>query len=87
MCGYFDLHFFTPKSWFLSSELPLNSVHQSRVTHTVILSPQVIVNEADRAQIEQQVKAIVGRDKVEIIDVRKVVDAGGKPQRFEVDIR
>ena len=79
--------FLTPKSWFLSSELPLTSAHQSRVAQTVILSPQVVVNEADRAQIERQVKAVVGRDKIEVIDVRKVVDADGKPQRFEVDIR
>ena len=79
--------FLTPKSWFTSSERALSKVHQSPVAQTIVLSPQVIVNEADRAQIEQQVRNVVGRDKVEIVDVRKVVDAKGKTQRFEVDIR
>ena len=79
--------FLTPKWWFTSSERALSKVHQSPVAQTIVLSPQVIVNEADRAQIEQQVRNVVGRDKVEIVDVRKVVDANGRTQRFEVDIR
>jgi hypothetical protein len=79
--------FLTPKSWFASSERPRNTVHQSPVARTVVLSPEVIVNEADKGQIERQVKALTGRDKVEVIAVRKVVDADGKTRSFEVDIR
>jgi outer membrane protein assembly factor BamA len=79
--------FLTPKSWFASSELPRNIVHPTPVARTVVLSPQVVVNEADMGQIEQQVKALTGREKVEVLAVRKVVDADGKTRSFEVDIR
>jgi hypothetical protein len=79
--------FLTPKRWFTSSELPLNTLHQSPVAATVFLSPEVVVNEGDKAQIEQQVKALTGRTKVEVIAVRKVVDAEGRTQSFKVDIR
>ena len=64
-----------------------NGVHQSPVARTVVLSPQSVVNEADKGQIERQVKALTGRDKVEVLAVRKVVDADGKTRSFEVDIR
>ena len=64
-----------------------NGVHQSPVAQTVILSPQVVVNEADKPQIERHIKALTGRDTVEVVAVRKVVDADGKTRSFEVDIR
>ena len=79
--------FLTPKSWFASSELPRNTVHQSPVAATVVLSPEVVANEADKGQIEQRVKALTGRSKVEVVAVRKVVDAEGRTRSFEVDIR
>ena len=79
--------FLTPKSWFASSELPRNMVHQSPVAATVVLSPEVVVNEADKGQIEQRIKALTGRSKVEVVDVRKVVDSKGRTLSFEVDIR
>ena len=79
--------FLTPKSWFASSELPRNTVHQSPVATTVVLSPEVVANEADKGQIEQRVKALTGRSKVEILDVRKVVGSDGRTRSFEVDIR
>ena len=79
--------FLTPKWWFASGERVPDNVHQSPVARTVVLSPQVVVNEADKVQIEQQVKALTGRDKVEVLAVRKVVDADGKTRSFEVDIR
>jgi hypothetical protein len=78
--------FLTPKSWFSSGELPHNIVHQSPVT-TVVLSPEVIGREEDNGQIEQRVKALTGRTKLEVVEIRKVPDANGQVRRFEVDIR
>jgi hypothetical protein len=79
--------FLTPKSWFDSSELPRKIGHQSPVAQTLVLGPEVIVNEADKSQIEQRVKELTGRTQVEVVDVRKVVDATGRTRSFEVDIR
>ena len=79
--------FLTPKSWFSASERAGNTLHQNPVVRTVVLSPEVIDNEADRGRIEQQVKSLTGRTKVEILDVRKRVDSDGKTRSFEVDIR
>lgn len=79
--------FLTPNRWFASSELPRNGLHQSPVMRTLVLSPEVIANEADKVEIARQVKALTGLDKVEVVAVRKVVDAGGKTRSYEVDIR
>lgn len=79
--------FLTPKSWFASSERALDTTHQSPVARTLVLSPEVVGNEADKGQIEQHVKALTGRAKVEVIAVRKVVDPDGRTRSFEVDIR
>ncbi len=79
--------FLTPKSWFDSSELPRNTGHQSPVAQTLVLGPEVVVNEADKGQIEQRVKELTGRTQVEVVDVRKVVDGSGRTRSFEVDIR
>jgi len=79
--------FLTPKSWFDGSERPRNMVHQSPVARTLVLSPEVVVNEADKDQIEQQVKSLTGRSKVEVLAVRKVVGSDGRTRSFEVDIR
>jgi hypothetical protein len=79
--------FLTPKSWFLSGERALNIGHQSPVAQTLVLEPEVVVNEADRRQIEQRVKDLTGRPDVEVVAVRKMVDADGRIRSFEVDIR
>jgi hypothetical protein len=79
--------FLTPKSWFDGSERPLHTVHQSPDAKTVYLSPEVIANERDNAQIERQVKALTGRERVEVVAVRKVVDSDGRTRSFAVDIR
>lgn len=79
--------FLTPKSWFFESERAGNTLHQSPVARTLLLSPEVIENEADKSQIEQRVKSMTGRSDVQIVDVRKVVDSEGKTRGFEVDIR
>ena len=78
--------FLTPKSWFASSERPRNIGHQSRITK-VFLSPEVVVNEADKSQIEQRVKELTGLKEVEVVAVRKVVDEKGRTRSLEVDIR
>ena len=79
--------FLSPKSWFRTSELPQNMVHHSPDARTVVLGPEVVNNQEDKAQIEQQVKALTGRAKVEVLAVRKVVDSDGRTRSFEVDIR
>ncbi|HEX5888667.1 MAG TPA: hypothetical protein VFY61_08190 [Pyrinomonadaceae bacterium] len=79
--------FLTPKSWFASSERVLNTLHQSPVAKTLVLSPEVVGNEADKGQIEQHVKALTGRSTVEVVAVRKIVDPDGRTRSFEVDIR
>lgn len=79
--------FLTPKSWFASSELPLQRVHQSPVATTVLLTPEVVVNERDKGQIAERIKALTGREKVEVIAVRKMLHPDGRTRGFEVDIR
>jgi len=79
--------FLTPKRWFENSERGLDMLHQSPVTATLVLSPEVIGNEGDKGQIEQQVKALTGRSGVEVVAVRKIVDSEGRTRSFEVDIR
>jgi hypothetical protein len=79
--------FLTPKSWFSSGERALNTGHQSPVAQTLVLGPEVIVNEADRPQIEQRVKDLTGRTDVKVVAVRKMLDADGRTRSFEVDIR
>jgi len=79
--------FLTPKSWFANGERLQQTVHQSPVATTLVLSPEVIANEQDTSQIEQRVKALTGRSKVEILAVRKKVGYDGRTRSFEVDIR
>ena len=79
--------FLTPKWWFGSSERGLNTLHQSPDARTVLLSAEVVGSEVDKGHIEQQVKALTGRAKVEVLAVRPVVDSEGRTRSFEVDIR
>jgi hypothetical protein len=79
--------FLTPKGWLSGGERPTNKVHQSPIARTVVLSPQVVPNEADRGQIEKQVRRLTGQSRVDILDVRKVVGPDGGIVSFEVDIR
>jgi hypothetical protein len=79
--------FLTPKSWFSVGERPKVSEHQSASALTLVLSPEVIANEADKVQIEQQIRALTGRPNPEVLAVRKVVGQDGKTISFEVDIR
>jgi hypothetical protein len=77
----------TPKSWVENGELPRPTTHQSPSAAMLVLGPEVIPNEADKPQIEQRIRALTGRDKVEVIAIRRVVDQDGRTLRFEVDIR
>ncbi len=79
--------FLTPKSWFSSGERAESMVHQSPVAATVVLSPEVVVNEEDKGQIAERVKALTGRSTVEVLAVRRVLDTQGRTRSFEVDIR
>lgn len=78
--------FLTPKSWFTSGERARGIEHQSPV-QTVLLTPEVVVDERDTRQIEERVKAMTGRSKVEVVAVRPVRDSSGRTRSFEVDIR
>ncbi len=78
--------FLTPKSWLASGERPRILEHQTPIA-TVVLSPEVVVNESDKGQIEQRVKALTGRSSVEVVAVRKVVGLDGRILSYEVDIR
>ena len=79
--------FLTPKSWFTSGERAQSMLHQSPVATTVLLSPEVVVDERDKGQIAERVKALTGRSKVEVLAVRPVLDPNGRTLSFEVDIR
>jgi hypothetical protein len=79
--------FLTPKSWFSSGERALSMVHQSPVARTIILNPEAVVNEEDKAQIAERVKLLTGRSTVEVLAVRRVLDPEGRTRSFEVDIR
>ena len=61
--------------------------HPSPVAKTVVLGPEMVVNEADTRQIQQRVKDLTGRTDVQVVAVRKMVDAEGRTRSFEVDIR
>jgi hypothetical protein len=74
--------FLSPKEWFQGSERARSTMHQ-----TLVFAPEVIVNEADKAQIQERVKGLMGRNDVEVLDVRKVVGSDGRTLRIEVDIR
>lgn len=79
--------FLTPKSWFTTGERAQGMLHQSAVPTTVVLSPEVVSDERDKGQIEERVKALTGRSKVEVVAVRKVLGSDGRTRSFEVDIR
>lgn len=78
--------FLTPNRWFTDGERVQNRAHQSPIT-TMLLTPEVVGSEGDKVRIEERVKALTGRDKVEVVAVRRNLDAAGRTRSFEVDIR
>jgi hypothetical protein len=79
--------FLTPKSWFENSERRGYLAHQNPVASTVLISPELIENVGDKGQVEQVVRTFTGRQDVEVLKVRRVVDKDGKTRGYEVDIR
>jgi len=79
--------FLTPKSWFENSERRGYLAHQNSTASTVLISPELIVNVQDKGEVEQVVRTFTGRNDVQIVSVRKVVDKDGKTRGYEVDIR
>ena len=79
--------FLTPKRWFENSERWGNSRHQNQAASVLVIGPELIENAQDKPQIEQRIRALTGRDKAEVIAIRRVVDQDGRTLRFEVDIR
>ena len=79
--------FLAPKDWFTSGERVQSMVHQSPVVKTVLLTPEMVVDERDKGQIEERVKALTGRSSFEVVGVRRIVDRNGRTRSFEVDIR
>jgi hypothetical protein len=77
--------FLTPKGWFQTSELRHKREHQNHVS-TVVISPEVLADQSDRGEIERQVRAVTGRAKAEVVDIRRRADSSGKTV-MEVDIR
>lgn len=79
--------FLTPKTWFETGELRGAVGHQSTVTATLLLSPEVVGNEADSGNIERQVRSITGRQDTAVLAVRRRMDSQGRLAAYEVDIR
>jgi hypothetical protein len=79
--------FLTPKSWFENSERRGYLAHQSRTTSTVLISPELVENAEDKGQVEQVMQTFTGRNDVQVLNVRKVVDKDGNTRGYEVDIR
>src|SRR5262244_736112 len=71
--------FLTPKSWFANSEF--------RRQRTVVISTEVVGNQADRRAIEQRAKEVAQRPDSRVTDVRPLRDGTGKLVGYEVDIR
>ena len=74
--------FLTPKSWFAS-----NPPVPPPVQTTVVLSSDLIGNQADRAEIGRRAKQLLNRPNGQVSDVREQKDSSGKVIAYEVDIR
>ncbi len=71
--------FLTPKSWFENSEF--------RRQRTVVISTEVVGNQADRSTIERRAREVANRPDSDVTDVRPLRDGSGKLVGYEVDIR
>jgi len=79
--------FLTPKSWFENSERRGYGAHQNPIASTVLISPELIENTQDKGKVEQVVRTFTGRNDVQVVNIRKVVDKDGNTLGYEVDIR
>ena len=62
-------------------------MHQNPTASTVLVGPELVENAQDKGQVEQVVRTFTGRNDVQVLNVRKVVDKDGKTSGYEVDIR
>ena len=62
-------------------------MHQNATASTVLVGPELVENAQDKGQVEQVVRTFTGRNDVQVLNVRKVVDKDGKTRGYEVDIR
>jgi hypothetical protein len=53
----------------------------------LFISPELIENTQDKGKVEQAVRTLTGRNDVQVVNIRKVVDKDGKTLGYEVDIR
>jgi len=79
--------FLTPKSWWENGERLTPATHQRPAVQTVLISPELIDNAQDKAEVEQRIRILTGRNEVQVVDVRKLVDPNGQTRVVEVDIR
>ena len=79
--------FLSPKSWFVSGEHRPVGGPQNAAVFTLNVRPEVIDSEANKAHLEEKIKALLGGANVQIVDVRRKQDQAGKTLGYEVDIR
>ena len=79
--------FLTPKSWFENSERRGYLAHQNSTLSAVLVGAELIENAQDKARVEQLVRTLTGRNNVQVLNVRKVLDKDGRIRGYEVDIR
>lgn len=61
--------------------------HQTSTASTLLIGPELIENAQDKHQVEQVVRTFTGREDVQVLNIRKVMDKDGSPRGYEVDIR
>lgn len=79
--------FLTPKSWFLSSERPSLTEHQTPTISSLFVGAETVDNEEDMAQWEARIHTITGRSDAKVLRVRKRWGPDGRVLGYEVDIR
>lgn len=79
--------FLTPKSWFETSELHRPGMHQSPFTSILLVEPEPVAVQADKAEVERRVRQLLGRPEAQVSEVRTRRDAQGRILAYEVDIR
>ena len=79
--------FLTPKSWFETGELRSTRQHQRPVASVLLIDPETVTAEMDRAEIERRVRTLTNRPDARVTGMRQKLDAQGKILAYEVDIQ
>src|SRR5258708_40034783 len=66
--------FLTPKSWFENTSFQRSHAAQT----TIIMSPDVIVAQLDKSEIERRARQLSGRANTQVIALREQSDATGR---------